>query len=263
MKKRIAALVLCLALVFALAACGGRPRDRVQPRRRAPRPSPRRTCPTWRSPPTSTSAPAAPPAPTTASAAPSAPTSPTTPSDHHRRHHRRLSGQHRDGRRGRVDLGFVQSDVMSYAYSGTNLFTEPVTGFTTLHGPLHGAGADRHPRPRDKDRRRPGRQEPSPSAPSAPACTSTPSTCSAPMTSPRDDISPRLPELRRQRRALQDGRIDAAFIVAGAPTTSIVQLATAQEVHLVSLDQEHIDKLIEVQPLLQRLHHRRRRLRHR
>lgn len=31
-----------------------------------------------------------------------------------------------------MNLGFVQSDVMSYAYSGTNLFTEPVTGFTTL-----------------------------------------------------------------------------------------------------------------------------------
>ena len=33
---------------------------------------------------------------------------------------------------GEYDLGFVQSDVMSYAYGGTNLFTEAVTGFTTL-----------------------------------------------------------------------------------------------------------------------------------
>lgn len=63
-----------------------------------------------------------------------------------------------------------------------------------------------------------------------------------------DDISPVYQNFDDSVESLQDGRIDAAFIVAGAPTTSIVQLATTQEVHLVSLDQEHIDKLIEVSP---------------
>ena len=37
-----------------------------------------------------------------------------------------------------IQLGFVQSDVMSYAYNGERLFEKPVTGFSVV-------GADRHP----------------------------------------------------------------------------------------------------------------------
>ena len=44
---------------------------------------------------------------------------------------------------------------------------------------------------------------------------------------------------------LKDGKIDAAFIVAGAPTTAVVDLATMKDVHLVQLDEEHIAKLQE------------------
>ena len=45
--------------------------------------------------------------------------------------------------------------------------------------------------------------------------------------------------------ALKDGKIDAAFIVAGAPTTAIVDLATTKSVSLVSLDDEHIDDIFD------------------
>jgi len=48
--------------------------------------------------------------------------------------------------------------------------------------------------------------------------------------------------------ALKDGKIDAAFIVAGAPTTAVTDLATTKPVRLVSLDSEHIDKLLEKSP---------------
>ena len=48
--------------------------------------------------------------------------------------------------------------------------------------------------------------------------------------------------------ALQDGKIDAAFVVAGAPTTAITSLAATKTVYLVSLDDEHIDKLIAESP---------------
>ena len=44
---------------------------------------------------------------------------------------------------------------------------------------------------------------------------------------------------------LKDGKIDAAFIVAGAPTTAVTDLATTKDVRLVSLDDEHIAKLLE------------------
>ena len=48
--------------------------------------------------------------------------------------------------------------------------------------------------------------------------------------------------------SLKNGKIDAAFVVAGAPTTSITDLATSKPVYLVSLDDEHVDKLLKSSP---------------
>ena len=48
--------------------------------------------------------------------------------------------------------------------------------------------------------------------------------------------------------ALQDGKIEAAFVVAGAPTTAITSLAATKQVYLVGLDQEHIDALVAESP---------------
>ena len=48
--------------------------------------------------------------------------------------------------------------------------------------------------------------------------------------------------------ALQDGKIDAAFVVAGAPTVAVTTLATSRDVYLVSLDAEHIAALRETSP---------------
>ena len=43
---------------------------------------------------------------------------------------------------------------------------------------------------------------------------------------------------------IKDGKVDAAFTVAGAPTTAITDLATTNDVYLVSLDDEHVDQLL-------------------
>lgn len=48
--------------------------------------------------------------------------------------------------------------------------------------------------------------------------------------------------------SLKDGKIDAAFVVAGAPTTAITDLATSKEIYLVSMDAEHIATLLEASP---------------
>ena len=48
--------------------------------------------------------------------------------------------------------------------------------------------------------------------------------------------------------ALQDGKIDAAFVVAGAPTVAVSTLASTHKVRLVSIDDEHIENLIAVSP---------------
>lgn len=46
--------------------------------------------------------------------------------------------------------------------------------------------------------------------------------------------------------ALKDGKIDAAFVVAGAPTPAVTDLSTSKETYLVSLDDEHVAKLQEI-----------------
>ena len=58
------------------------------------------------------------------------------------------------------------------------------------------------------------------------------------------DIQPIFQSFGASTESLKDGKIDAAFLCAGAPTTSVVDLGTAKTVYLVSIDDEHITKLI-------------------
>ncbi len=63
-----------------------------------------------------------------------------------------------------------------------------------------------------------------------------------------DDIKPVYQGFGDSAESLKDGKIDAAFVVAGAPTTAITDLCTAKQVYLVSLDDEHINILLEQSP---------------
>ena len=130
-------------------------------------------------------------------------------------------------------LGFVQSDVMSYAYEGTNLFEGmPVTDFSTVAAlymeqvqivtcdPDIKTVADLKGK----------------------------SVSIGASGSGVSDIDAQYQDFGNSADALQDGKIDAAFVVAGAPTVAITTLATAKEAYLVSLDDEHIAKLKEASP---------------
>ena len=48
--------------------------------------------------------------------------------------------------------------------------------------------------------------------------------------------------------ALKDGKIDAFFCTAGAPTTAIVELATTNTINLLEIDDEHAKKLADAHP---------------
>ena len=64
-----------------------------------------------------------------------------------------------------------------------------------------------------------------------------------------DTIKPVYQSFADSADSLKDGKIDAAFIVAGAPTTAVTDLATGgKQVYLVSLDDEHIDALMAASP---------------
>ncbi|MEG2215402.1 MAG: TAXI family TRAP transporter solute-binding subunit [Oscillospiraceae bacterium] len=148
---------------------------------------------------------------------------------------------------GNVQLGFVQSDVMSYAFNGTNLFEEPVTGFSVvaalymeqvqiitlnpeivsvsdLVGKTVSVGA----------------------AGSGVYYNALDILGAYDIT--LDDITPVYQNFGDSAESLQDGKIDAAFIVAGAPTTAVSSLAATSSVYLVSIDDEHVAALIEKSP---------------
>ena len=61
-----------------------------------------------------------------------------------------------------------------------------------------------------------------------------------------DDINPQYQSFGDSAESLKDGKIDAAFVVAGAPTPAVVDLCTTKGAYLISLDDEHVDKLIEI-----------------
>jgi TRAP transporter TAXI family solute receptor len=62
------------------------------------------------------------------------------------------------------------------------------------------------------------------------------------------DIKPVYQSFGDSADSLKDGKIDAAFIVAGAPTNAVTDLATAKTVYLVSIDKQHCDQLLAASP---------------
>jgi len=57
------------------------------------------------------------------------------------------------------------------------------------------------------------------------------------------DIVPQYQSFGDSAEALKDGKIDAAFVVAGAPTPAVTDLCTTKGAYLVSLDDEAIAKM--------------------
>ena len=148
---------------------------------------------------------------------------------------------------GDVQLGFVQSDVMSYAYNGERLFESPVEGFSVvaalymeqvqivttnskitsvadLKGKTVSIGAVGS-----------GVYFNAIDVLNAYGLT-------------ENDIKPVYQSFGDSADSLKDGKIDAAFIVAGAPTNAITDLATAGNVYLVALDADHTNALLAASP---------------
>ncbi len=63
-----------------------------------------------------------------------------------------------------------------------------------------------------------------------------------------DDVTPIYQSFGDSTESLKDGKIDAAFICAGAPTTAVTELATSNDVYLISIDDEHMAILLEACP---------------
>ncbi len=150
---------------------------------------------------------------------------------------------------GSVQLAFCQSDVMSYAYSGTNLFAEsgPVGSFSVV-GALYMEQVQivtMNPDIKTVDDLR-GKTVSIGALGSGVYFNAIDVLGVYGMT--EADISPVYQSFGDSTESLKDGKIDAAFIVAGAPTTAITDLSTSGQVYLVSIDDAHIEQLIALSP---------------
>ena len=148
---------------------------------------------------------------------------------------------------GNADLAFCQSDVMAYAYNGTNLFDTKIDGFSTVAA-LYMEQVQivtMNPDIKTVEDLR-GKSVSIGAQGSGVYFNAVDVLGCYDMTI--EDISPVYQSFGDSADSLKDGKIDAAFIVAGAPTTAITDLSTSGQVYLVSLDDEHIDKLLAASP---------------
>ena len=150
---------------------------------------------------------------------------------------------------GAVQLAFCQSDVMSYAYKGTNLFEESgaVDSFSVVAA-LYMEQVQlvtMNPDIKSVEDLR-GKNVSIGASGSGVYFNALDVLGAYGLT--ENDIKPQYLNFADSADNLKDGKIDAAFIVAGAPTTAITDLAAGGKVYLVSLDDEHADKLIASSP---------------
>ena len=144
-----------------------------------------------------------------------------------------------------AQLGFVQNDVANYAYNGIRFERyegKPITGFTALCAlytetvqlvtcnPEIKSVADLK-----------GKNVSIGASGSGVYFNALDFFAAYDMT--EADINPPYLSFGDSAEALKDGKIDAAFVVAGAPTPAVVDLAATKECYLVGLDDEHVEKL--------------------
>ena len=152
---------------------------------------------------------------------------------------------------GTADFAFCQSDVMAYAYNGTNLFDTKVEGFSTVAALYMEQVQIVTTNPAIKSVADLEGKSVSVGAPGSGVYFNAVDILSAYGIGDLDadgkftKINATYQSFSDSADALKNGQIDAAFIVAGAPTTAVTDLATTKDTYLVSLDDEHIAKLLE------------------
>lgn len=147
-----------------------------------------------------------------------------------------------------AELGFSQSDVMAYAYNGTNIFEgQPISGFSTVASLYDEQVQIVTCDPEIKSVADLAGKRVSIGAPNSGVYFNAIDILGI-YGITENDITATLQNFGDSVDALKNDQLDAAFIVAGAPTTAITDLSATKQAYLVSLDQEHVDQLIEQSP---------------
>ncbi len=150
---------------------------------------------------------------------------------------------------GDYQLGTVQSDVMAYAWNGTNSFEKDgkVDTFRVVGG-LYAEAVQIVTM--DKNIKSIADLAGKSVSIGAPASgvyfNAIDVLASAGLT--EDDIKAQYQSFGDSVEGLKDGKIDAAFIVAGPPTPAITELMTTSEAYLLPIDGEAADKIMSACP---------------
>ncbi len=148
---------------------------------------------------------------------------------------------------GDYQLGTVQSDVMNYAWNGTRTFEEDgkITTFRTVAGLYAEAVQLITTNPDIKSVADLKDKKVSIGAPGSGVYFNAMDTLTAAGLT-EQDIKPQYQNFDESADALKDGKIDAAFIVAGAPTPAITELCmTNSNTRIVPIDGDVADKLMK------------------
>lgn len=146
---------------------------------------------------------------------------------------------------GMYDLATVQSDVMTYAYNGTNSFAESgaLSDFRVLCGmyPETIQFVTTNPDIKSIEDLK-GKKVCVGDVGSGTYFNTVDIFNVYGMTI--DDVSPVYQSFGDSTESLLDGKIDAAVTTAGAPTPSITQLAQSKNIYVISIDDDHMTKLL-------------------
>ena len=146
---------------------------------------------------------------------------------------------------GNYQLGTVQSDVMAYAWDGTRSFEKDgkIDSFRVVAGLYAEAVQLVTMDPAIKSVADLKGKSVSIGAPGSGVYFNAVDVLSAAGLT-EEDIKPQYQSFADSADALKDGKIDAAFIVAGAPTPAITELCTTNSAYLVPIDGAVADALM-------------------
>ena len=150
---------------------------------------------------------------------------------------------------GDYQLATVQSDVMAYAWAGTRSFEEngKIDSFRVLGGLYAEAVQLITMDPEIKSVADLAGRNVSIGAPGSGVYFNAIDVLAAAGLT-EEDIKPQYMSFGDSTDGLKDGKIDAAFIVAGAPTAAITELCTTNDAYLVPIDGEIAEKVMEASP---------------
>ncbi|MFI3174519.1 MAG: TAXI family TRAP transporter solute-binding subunit [Bacillota bacterium] len=148
-----------------------------------------------------------------------------------------------------ADIAIVQNDVMSYAYSGTDLFAEDgeFKKFTTIAGVYDETCQIIADSSIESIADLKGKAVNVGDAGSGVEFNAT-QILAAYGIDINTDITKVNGSFSDSANSIKDGKIQAAFITAGAPTTAIVDLAISKDVKLLEIDEEHATALMAEYP---------------